>query len=320
VSVALCTYNGDAYVGEQLASILGQDAAATEVVISDDGSTDKTLPIVEGVTKAYKGPTEVRVVSTERVGGVTSNFDRAVGACRGDVIVLSDQDDVWHRDRLSTLLPHFPKDNAVRLAFSDALIIGPDGSPLGGSLRDGLRLSRRERRLFRSGRAFEVLIRRNVITGAVAAFSRELYDLATPFPDSWVHDEWLAILAAALGEVVMLDEALVDYRLHRDNQIGVADPSAPSRLRRMLGPRGDRYSRLARRSKDLVARLEHLPVPEKCLALARRKLDFEETRAAYPDARFRRTGPILRQLFRGSYSRLSSQRRLDVFRDLLQPA
>lgn len=320
ISVALGTYNGEAYVGEQLSSILDQDIPAFEIVVSDDGSTDETLTIVTSISKRYQGPTEIRVVDTERVGGVTPNFDRAIGACRGDVIVLSDQDDVWHRDRLSSLLPHFPGDGAARLVFSDARLIGPDGSPLGGSVRDGLRLSHGEKRLIHSGRTFEALIRRNVVTGAVTALSRELYDLATPFPHSWVHDEWLAILAAALGEVVMLDSTLVDYRLHRDNQIGVADPSTPSRLRRMLAPRENHYVRLAERARDLVDRLDRLPVQESALALALRKLLFEDTRASYPTARFRRVGPVLREFARGSYSRLSSQRRLDIVRDLLQPA
>ncbi|MBN2177340.1 MAG: glycosyltransferase family 2 protein [Demequinaceae bacterium] len=320
VSVALCTYNGEAFLGDQLRSILNQDAPALEVVISDDGSTDGTLAVIEDVTEHYSGPTEIRLIHTTRVGGVTQNFDRAIGQCRGEIVALSDQDDTWEPHKLRVLGEYFVDASTPHLVFSDAALIDDAGARLSGSLHGSLRLGRRERHELRSGRAFELLIRRNVVTGAVAAFSRDLYTLATPFPTSWVHDEWLAILASAIGDVALVNETLVNYRLHAANQIGVADPGVTSRIGRMLEPRGDRYSRLEERSRDLVLGLERLAVPDPLLALARRKLAFEEIRAAYPKTRLGRIGPIAKQCFHGSYARLSSQRRLDTIRDLLQSA
>ena len=320
VSVALCTYNGDAFVAEQLRSILDQTDPATEVVVSDDGSTDGTLATIKGIAKRYRGPTDIRIESTTRVGGVTANFERAIGACRGDVIALSDQDDRWHPNRLAAIRAILPRDDGPRLVFANATLIDGAGAPLPGSLHENLRISRGERAGLHTGRAFEVLLRRNVVTGAATAFTRSLYDLAAPFPEAWIHDEWLAIVAAAFGEVVLLDEPLIDYRLHGGNQIGVADPGAASRLGRMLQPRGERYIRLRRRSADLVERLESLAAPPHVVALARAKLDFETTRAAYPRSRLRRLGPVLRRLANGSYARYSSQRRLDAVRDVLQPA
>jgi hypothetical protein len=113
---------------------------------------------------------------------------------------------------------------------------------------------------------------------------------------------------------------LVDYRLHDNNQIGVSDPSAASRLNRMLEPRRDRYRRLALRAEDVVRRLDALGVEPRFLVLARRKLAFEQERAAYSPRRVRRLAAILRHWARGDYRRLSSQGDLDVARDLLQPA
>ncbi len=320
VSVALCTYNGEAFVGDQLRSILDQETPALEVVISDDGSTDGTLAIIDDVTKGYPGPTDIRLTHTTRVGGVTQNFDRAIGACRGDVVALCDQDDVWEPRKLSVLGQQFVDAPPHRLVFSNASLIDETGTRLPGTLHDSLRLGRRERTELRAGRAFDLLIRRNVVTGAVAAFSRDLYADAAPFPPSWVHDEWLAIIASAIGEVVLVDETLVHYRLHSANQIGISDPGVASRIGRMLGKRGDRYSRLKTRADDLVRGLERLSTPGPLLALAQRKLAFEEARAAYPKARLSRITPIVRECARGSYSHLSSQRRLDMIRDLLQPA
>ena len=285
----------------------------------DDGSTDGTAHVVRRVFEGANGPTEVRLVSTDRVGGVTANFERAVRACRGEIIALCDQDDVWHPDRLAAVLPWFRDSGARSLVFCDATLINEAGAKMGGTLHDRLRIGSRERRRIDNGAAFEVLIRRNVVTGAATTFSRDLLQLALPFPPDWVHDEWLAIIAAASGEVRRSDKTLIDYRLHADNQIGVSDPSISARLARMLEPRGDRYLRLSRRSRELADRLATLDVEPRKLKLARRKQAFESARAAYPQSRLRRILPVLRRWFRGDYARLSSQRNLDVVRDLLQP-
>jgi hypothetical protein len=234
--------------------------------------------------------------------------------------VLCDQDDVWHPDRLSQVVSWFESSEGPALVFSDATLIDASGAATGGSLHQSLRLSSRERRKIDAGAAFDVLIRRNVVTGAATAFSRDLLPLALPFPSGWVHDEWLALVASATGTVGRIPASLVDYRLHANNQIGVSDPSAASRLNRMLEPRRDRYRRLALRTEDLVRRLDALGVDPQFLVLARRKLEFEHERAAYSPRRVRRLAAILRHWLRGDYRRLSSQGDLDVARDLLQPA
>ena len=320
MSVALCTYDGQRFVEEQLRSILAQDTPPDELVISDDASNDDTMAIVRRVVANGTPSVDIRIIGTSRAGGVTANFERAVRACRGDIIILSDQDDVWHPDRVSTVLSAFAGPDAPLLVFADANLIDASGASLPGSIHTNLRLSRSEARRIDAGDSFAVLIRRNVVTGAVTAFSRSLLDAALPFPPDWVHDEWLAIIAAAIGTVRRVPARLIDYRIHDNNQIGVDDPSRHSRLARMLEPRKDRYQRLSRRSQGLADRLARLGVNPFRLALARRKASFESARATYPNSRLRRVAPVLRQWFRGNYARLSSQRRLDVARDLLQPS
>jgi glycosyltransferase involved in cell wall biosynthesis len=319
VSVALCTFNGERFVEEQLRSILAQDLPAMEVVVCDDGSTDATLSIVRAVAAESPEATPIRLVHTDRVGGVTRNFDRAIAACRGDIIALSDQDDRWDPHRLRMMVPLFAGDAGPTLVFADAALIDARGETLSGTLQDGLLLSRWERARIDGGRPFDALIRRNVVTGAACAFTRDLYELATPFPDSWVHDEWLAILAAASGRVVRSSEVLGAYRLHGSNQIGLPGTSVRARLTRMLAPRGDRYVRIRDRSATLVAKLSEVGAPDWVLALARRKEAFESARASYPAGRLGRVLPVLGRWVRGDYRRLSSQGGLDVVRDLAQP-
>lgn len=320
VSVALCTYNGERYVEEQLRTILAQETPAMEVVVSDDGSTDDTVAIVKAIAASAPDATPIRLVHIERVGGVARNFDRAIAECRGDIVALSDQDDRWSPDRLTTIVAVLSGHTAPSLVFGDATLIDAGGDVLPGTLRGGLRLTRSERESLEGGRPFEALIRRNLVTGAVAAFTRDLYELSAPFPDLWVHDEWLAIMAAGLGRVIPTTEVLGAYRLHDSNQIGIPDGSVGSRLNRMLAPRADRYVRLRDRTAALAARLDERGAPERVLALARRKEAFEAVRASYPRRRLARVAPVLAQLARGNYRRLSSQGGLDVLRDLAQPA
>lgn len=318
VSVVMATFDGARHVEQQLLSILTQSPPPDEVIVTDDGSSDDTLQIVARLAAAHPG-IPVRVVGGPRAG-VTANFERGIQATSGNFVVLADQDDVWHVDRLAVAVEALASDPEVLLQHADADLVDAVGAGLRLRLFEALGVDARVREDLRGSRAFEVYLRRNLATGATVTFRRELMAAAAPFPAAWVHDEWLAIIASATGRIQVLDDVVIDYRQHGSNQIGVARPTLSYRMSRLLGPRGDRYVRLAERACALVDRLDYLEVDERLRHLARRKRDFELTRAAYPAGRLRRIGPVLGQLRRGSYSVLSSQGRLDAIRDLLQPA
>lgn len=318
--MALVTYQSERFIAAQVASYGIQDRAVDEVVVADDGSTDATLRLVRATAKEAGLAESLRVMDPGNRLGVVRNVERALAAAIGDVILLSDHDDVWHPNRVSrglapltTVPPGRPA-----MSFSDARIIDGDGNPTGTTLLGSLRLGRGERRAIRAGRAVDVLLRRNVVTGATAAVTRELVDLARPFPESWVHDEWLAMMAAISGELILIDEPLIDYRVHASNQIGVDEPTAAARLRRAARPRADRYVHIHRKYADLLARLKGTPADAAVMRLLRTKVAFEDARSRYPAARWRRLLPILRQA--RHYRRFSSQRLVDLGRDLLQPA
>jgi glycosyltransferase involved in cell wall biosynthesis len=320
VSVALATYNGARFIEQQLRSILQQTQLPDELIVSDDGSSDRTVELVESAIAAAALPGLRVVILRGGRLGVVGNFARAVEAASGDLVALCDHDDVWQPDRLSAVIPLFEGDPALLFAHADARLIGADGSPLGSTLLGSLGVGTRERDAIANGGAFEAYIRRNLATGATSMFRRSLLDAALPFPSEWVHDEWLAIIAAAIGEVRLLDEQLVDYRQHGSNEIGVESPTVRYRARRMLMPRGDRYRQLSVRASLLADRLSGLDVAADVTALANDKARFEEVRAHYPTSRFARIGPVFREFVAGSYRTLSSQGDLDVVRDLLQPA
>ena len=319
VSVALCTFQSERFIESQLTSVFGQDRRPDELVISDDGSTDATLDIVRRVVASHGGDVAVRIATRVDPVGVTRNFESAIQECTGDIIALCDHDDVWHPDRISAALAEF-RDPAVELVHSNARLVDSVGSPTSLSLFDGLRVRRGERDAVCRGDAFSVLIRRNLVTGAATMVRRELALRAMPFPEQWVHDEWLGIIAAAFGGVRLLDRELIDYRQHGANQIGVAEPTLRRKSHRVFEPRGDRLVQLAERSAILAQRLERLLGRGATLDLAVAKAEFEKARAAYPRARVRRVLPVVKNWVAGDYGRFASQGGLDVVRDLVQPA
>jgi glycosyltransferase involved in cell wall biosynthesis len=315
VSVALCTYNGEGFVGEQLRSILAQSVPVTEVVVGDDGSSDATLDIVASVGAASDVP--VRIAFTDRVGGIRANMERTLLACSGAVIAMADQDDVWRPDKVARLLAAFASRPTILMLHSDARIVDARGTPTGDTLLERLGASPHERAGLTAGAAWPILLRRNLVTGATAAVRRELLDFALPLAPSWVHDEWLAIVAASRGGLALLDEPLIDYRVHGGNQIGAQERGLSYRVRRMLGSRGDRLESLARRGDELTTRLEELGADPAVMADARAKRDFDRERAAIPASRWRRMAAVRRAAQGGRYATLASQGRLDIARDLL---
>lgn len=322
VSVALGTRNGAAFVAEQIASILAQTRPVDEIVLSDDASVDGTVEIVLDAVAAYRedqgSAPELRVLRNDPPLGITKNFERALLAARGDLLALCDQDDVWHPRRVERLAANF-RDPRVLLVFSNARQVDETGASLGHELFEAIGMSAGERRLLESGRAFEAFLRRNLATGATVMLRRALAVEAAPFPETWLHDEWLAVIAAAQDGARLHDEALTDYRQHGGNQVGMRRMTVGRKLTMFAQPRTERNRRLFLRARELPVALDRMPgIPAAYRAAAAEKLAFETARQAYPEARLRRAVPILRQLRSGRYARYGTGMK-DAARNLVQP-
>jgi len=322
ISVALCTHNGAAFVREQVESILRQSVPVTEVVLSDDASTDDTVAIVEATIHEWPLPRpRLTVIRNAPALGVVANFEQAALACSGDLIALCDQDDVWRPDKLQRFVDLFATEPDLQLAHSDATLVTAERAPLPGSLLQSLEATPLERRELVDGRSYYALVRRNLVTGATVVFRRQLLEQAVPFARTWVHDEWLAIIAAALSRTRLIDESLIEYRQHGGNQIGAVKPTLGYKLRKLREPRSDRNLSLVARSADLVERLETLSasVDPGRMAYARAKLVHERWRLALPQRRIARLPGIVAAVVAGRYGKFS-RGILDAARDLVQPA
>ncbi|AGW40722.1 rhamnosyltransferase [Leifsonia xyli subsp. cynodontis DSM 46306] len=318
VSVALCTRNGERFVRAQVESILSQDPAISELVVSDDGSTDRTLSIVEETVRGSGAAVVLRILRNNEPLGVTANFEQAIAACSGELIALSDQDDVWHAGRLAAVLPLF--DHArVQLVHTDARLVGSAGEPLGGTLFGALEIASGLVAEENDGDALGVLLRRNTVTGATTVLRAGLVERARPFPDAWVHDEWLAVCAAIVGAVRCLPRTTIDYRQHGGNQIGVKRPTLGYKVSRVFEPGGARQERLGLQFAQLAARVDAFPeLSEGDRDRIGQKAEFESARSRLPVNRLARLAPLRRLVRGGRYGRYASQGRLDVVRDLLR--
>ena len=319
VSVALCTYNGAAYLEEQLLSILGQSLPVSEIVVSDDGSTDETLAVLERVVAGWPD-LHVVVLRNHSALGVTANFEQALAACSGGLIALCDQDDIWWPERVERMVTEFTQQPALQMLHADARLVDASGDPLGFTLLQTLGVSDADRAAVHAGHAIDAYLRRNVVTGATMMVRRELVERSRPFPTAWVHDEWMAMVAAATGLVDLLEESLTDYRQHGGNQIGVTTLDASGKLGRLRAPRTARNARLLARAAALQQRASGFEpaASTSVLALIEAKLAHETRRSALPAARLLRAGSIFRGWRAGDYSRFGLGLQ-DVLRDLVQP-
>lgn len=221
VSVALCTWQGERYVAAQLRSIGAQSLLPAQVVVADDASTDGTWAVLghEAAALRARGIEVVLFQQPQNVGYVR-NFESALSQCRGGIVFLCDQDDLWRSDKIATFLDAFDARPGVQLLHSDARLVDGNGVPLGETLFQALAIDSRDIEREHRGEGFEVLMGRNIVTGAVTALRRDLIAEALPVADGWIHDEWLALVAAVGGGLDCIEAITTDYRQHGGNQVG----------------------------------------------------------------------------------------------------
>ena len=323
VSVALCTRNGAIFVAAQIDSVLRQSELPSQIVLSDDASTDETVAIITGAVADFRSANpsaEVELVTLRNTPplGVSKNFEQAILASTGDLIALCDQDDVWMDDRISIMTAEFVARPDLALLHSDAILIDADGVATGATLFEALDLSGPSQRAIHLGGAFDELLRRNLVTGATTMFRRSLLPAAVPFPRAWLHDEWLAIVAATIAEVDLLPRPLTLYRQHGANEVGVAPLSMVGKLRRMLEPGANRNELLLLRAIELRARIDGLTSDKVRIHAVGNKLEHERLRSSLSRVRLLRVRPIILELRTGRYSAFG-RGPTDALRDLLQP-
>lgn len=226
ISIAMATYNGSKHLLQQLESLAKQTVPPLELVVTDDGSTDDTVEIVEAFART--APFKVSIHRNSERLGFRGNFMKAIGLCAGDVVACCDQDDVWDPVKLERVGAAFT-DEAAQFVFHGAWLIDGEGGRIAPA--NLLALPRRSKPL-----SFFPLLG---VLGFAMAFRRELAGFAGYWPRSvdhlsltnrMAHDQWFFFLASSMGDIIYLDERLVEYRQHGGNTYGVKPPTLASTI------------------------------------------------------------------------------------------
>lgn len=238
VTVLLCTYNGAAYVRAQLQSILDQTVQDLHVVVSDDGSTDETLAIVEAMAATHPGRITI-LRQNPPTGSAQRHFlkllvERAYDMA--DYIMLSDQDDVWLPKKVEKTLARMQADEAACRAAGEAnasILVHCDSRIVDRALREIAPSFVAYQKMTPSRCQLQQLLVQNNVVGGAIMMNRALAERITEIPAHCVmHDQWIALVASAFGHIDFVPESLYLYRQHGDNVLGAGKGS---RIMEILG-------------------------------------------------------------------------------------
>ncbi len=255
VSIAMCTFNGAAFLQWQLDSILGQTAPPDELVVCDDRSTDATMVVLERFRE--RAPFPVRLHSNDKTLKPAQNFAKCISLCEGDIILLCDQDDVWFPDRVAQTRAVFERDPKAAFAYTDAPLIDGEGRTLDRTLYASLPIRPRDTaQLRRGGNLLPVLRRYSVLCGATMAFRSSLKPAVLPVPALWMHDEWIGLVGSAVGSAARMSVPVTQYRQHAQQQLGTGEWDAAAKLRLARERSSSFYENEVQRLSNGIAALE----------------------------------------------------------------
>jgi glycosyltransferase involved in cell wall biosynthesis len=206
ISIALCTYNGEKFLSEQIESILLQTHKNFELIIVDDCSHDKTIDIVKEYMKKYKN---IKLFENCANLGFVKNFEKAIELCSGEYIFLSDQDDIWDINKISYFLNNINENSS--LIYSNALIIDSKQKNINNrTLLNEADIITNKNNLF--------FLFNNSVSGNTMMFRKKLKKFILPFPeDINFHDIWIGFVASSLNCIQYTEKNLIMYRQHSSN-------------------------------------------------------------------------------------------------------
>lgn len=227
VDILLATYNGELYIRELLESLISQTYKDINVIISDDGSTDSTVDIIDEYKNVYDF---INLVNINKQGGVVKNFNKALSFSKSNYIMFCDQDDVWFPEKiersLNAIVSYEKEQPGVGvLIFTDLELVDEKLSTLNNSFYLSSKLNPEYNLDYR------YLHWRSTVYGCTCIFNKALIKISDRVPTDFpMHDHYYALLAATYGLIGYLDEPTIYYRQHKKNVVGGASKSSFKKL------------------------------------------------------------------------------------------
>jgi glycosyltransferase involved in cell wall biosynthesis len=221
VSILLATFNGASFLKDQIESILVQDYNDWLLFVSDDGSVDGTIKIIEEYRKKYKDKI-ILIKNTHCYGNARDNFFNLLLNVSGELFFFCDQDDCWEKNKLSNLIEAYSalSENEKKkpiLIHSDLMVVDENMNMLAKSFFKLSNINPYKDKL-------RNIIVQNIVTGCTMMINKQLKDMIFPYKDLnkqiIMHDWFCALVASAFGKIICINKPLVKYRQHNNNSIG----------------------------------------------------------------------------------------------------
>ena len=216
IDILMATYNGEKYLREQIESILNQTYKNIRLIISDDCSTDQTREII----KQYeKKDSRIKVYLQEQNLGYLKNFNFLLTKVENNIYMLSDQDDIWLPQKVEKTYK-FLKQNNSDLVFTDLLVVDEKGNEVNKSFDKLMNLTKKIKKTVGT---YKLAYLYNSVTGCTIMSKKEQLNKILDIPTNSkhvFHDHWIALSVSINGKVSYLEEPLIKYRQHGDNQVG----------------------------------------------------------------------------------------------------
>lgn len=317
VSVAMCTYNGEKYLREQLESIASQTLLPNELLVCDDCSVDGTLEILERFS--LNSPFQVHIYINDKNMGSTKNFEKCVGLCSGDIIALCDQDDVWLPEKIDKIISVFEDKPSTGVVFTDAFVVDEELKPLGYNMWNSANFTNKEKKDILKGKPINTLIKHNVVTGATMAFKSFYRDKFLPIPANWYHDAWIAFVIALFCDLCFIEEPLIKYRQHRAQQVGGIKNENFSLEKGFMNTREyykKEHEHYIAALNKIIELKDQMASSQEIIKLVRQRVDYLQLRADPPKMKTKRMIKVMENLLTMQYHKYSNGF-LSAVKDLL---
>ena len=251
ISVVMASYNGASYIKEQLHSIDNQSVNPDEIIIIDDASTDNTVSLIND----FFDNTDIdgKLIVHEKNMGYKNTFLETLKYADGDIIFFCDQDDVWQENKIERMVAVIRDNDGIKALNTSYNLIDVDGNEIAENIRNKKR-NKDERKLYNI--SLENVLEYNAAMGCTMAFTKEIKDVILEhineiktfnIPHDWI----INIIAAMKNGLFMLNEALIYYRLHGDNTIGLNRAGTISK-------RVEDYEDIANQKMDMLKLLKEI--------------------------------------------------------------
>ncbi len=248
IDILLATYNAEKYITQQIDSILSQTYKNFKIIVSDDGSTDRTVSIINEYVSTY--PDKITLLPFIKNLGVKENFNYLLQSANSDYIAFSDHDDIWLENKLEISIKKLKEieNNLPTLIYSDKSLVDENIHLISLS-------SNKAENLQAENFILNKLLVQNTASGCTIMINKKLKDLVGNIPDEAImHDHYIMLIASIFGKIEYIDKPLILYRQHDDNVIGGAKYNLVYIIRKLLNGRktlADKFQEYINQSKKI---------------------------------------------------------------------